>query len=109
MPAQADAVWKALADPTRREMLDLMRLKPRTTGDLSAAFPDVTRYAVMKHLKVLEGADLVRVRREGRVRWNIHHAAPLEMVLQPWVQRHIGMWKQNLENLKDYVEDNGLD
>src|SRR5918992_249222 len=58
MTADDTGVWKALADPTRRAILDLLRDRARTTGELSAAFPEVTRFAVMKHLGVLEDAGL---------------------------------------------------
>src|SRR4029450_5658564 len=63
------AVWKALADPTRRAILDLLAGQALTTGELSGAFPEVSRFAVMKHLGVLETAGLVVVRRRGRGRW----------------------------------------
>ena len=53
------AVWKALADPTRRAILDLLRDRARTTGEVTGAFPALTRFAVMKHLRVLEGAGLL--------------------------------------------------
>ena len=61
-----DPVFKALADPTRRKVLDLLRLRARTTGELCAEFPGLSRFAVMKHVGVLHGAGLVTVRREGR-------------------------------------------
>ena len=63
-------IWTALADSKRRQIVNLLEEKPRTTSELSKFF-DVSRYAVMKHLKVLEQADLIKVRREGRKRWNI--------------------------------------
>src|SRR2546423_633410 len=69
--AAGDApVWKALANPVRRRMLDLLRARPRTTGELAAAFPSLTRFAAMQHLGVLARARLVLVRREGRQRVN---------------------------------------
>jgi len=79
-----DPVWKALADPTRRRILDLLRDRPRTTGDLCAAFP-LTRFAVMKHLSVLKGAGLLTVRREGRERWNHLNAVPLRRMLEHYI------------------------
>jgi len=60
-----DTVWKALADPTRRAILDLLRERAHTTGELSGAFPSLTRFAVMKHLGVLEEAGLVVVSARG--------------------------------------------
>jgi DNA-binding transcriptional ArsR family regulator/uncharacterized protein YndB with AHSA1/START domain len=78
------AVWKALADPTRRRILDLLKSEPRTTGDLCEAFP-LSRFAVMKHLGVLEGADLVVVRRRGRERWNHLNAVPLRRIYEHYI------------------------
>ena len=63
-------IWSALADSKRRQIITLLEEKPRTTSDLSEFF-DVSRFAIMKHLKVLEQANLIKVRREGRNRWNI--------------------------------------
>jgi DNA-binding transcriptional ArsR family regulator len=67
---QQQILWRALFHPTRRQIVRLLKEKPRTTGELSNFF-DVSRYAVMKHLRVLEQADLIDVRREGRLRWNV--------------------------------------
>jgi DNA-binding transcriptional ArsR family regulator len=64
------SIWTALADSKRRQIVNLLEEQPRTTSDLSEFF-DVSRFAIMKHLKVLEQADLIKVRREGRQRWNI--------------------------------------
>jgi DNA-binding transcriptional ArsR family regulator/uncharacterized protein YndB with AHSA1/START domain len=79
-----DPVWKALADPTRRRILDLLKGQPRTTGDLCEAFP-LSRFAVMKHLGVLEGAGLVVVRRRGRERWNHLNAVPLRRIYEHYI------------------------
>lgn len=67
---QQQPVWRALFHPTRRQIVRLLQEKSRTTGELSNFF-DVTRYAVMKHLRVLEQAELIHVHREGRLRWNV--------------------------------------
>lgn len=67
------SIWAALAEPKRRQIIDLLEEKPRTTSELSEFF-DVSRFAVMKHLKVLEQAQLIEVRREGRKRWNMLNA-----------------------------------
>jgi DNA-binding transcriptional ArsR family regulator/uncharacterized protein YndB with AHSA1/START domain len=64
------SIWMALSDPKRRHIVNLLEEKPRTTSELSQYF-DVSRFAIMKHLKVLEQANLISVRREGRSRWNI--------------------------------------
>ena len=64
------SIWTALSDPKRRQIITLLEEKPRTTSELSAFF-DVSRFAIMKHLKVLEAANLIDVRRDGRLRWNV--------------------------------------
>lgn len=77
-------VFQALADPTRRALLDLLRAGPRTTGDCCAAFPRLSRFAVLKHLGVLKRAGLLRVRAQGRVRWNTLDPAPLVHLYERW-------------------------
>ncbi|MEM7164704.1 MAG: metalloregulator ArsR/SmtB family transcription factor [Planctomycetota bacterium] len=84
-----DAIWKALADPTRRELLDALRDEPRTTGDLCERFDDLCRTAVMKHLGILVDAGLVIVRREGRFRWNHLNPAPMQQIYERWMSPHV--------------------
>jgi DNA-binding transcriptional ArsR family regulator len=98
------AVWKALADPTRRAILDLLRDRARTTGELSGAFPEVSRFAVMKHLGVLEEAGLVVVRRQGRERWNHLNGVPLRVVYERWMGRYADRWADSLLRLKETAE-----
>jgi DNA-binding transcriptional ArsR family regulator/uncharacterized protein YndB with AHSA1/START domain len=78
-----DPVWKAVADPTRRRLIELLRDGPRTTGDLCQAFP-TSRFAVMKHLGVLERCGVVTVRRAGRERWNSLNPDPLRALEGRW-------------------------
>jgi DNA-binding transcriptional ArsR family regulator/uncharacterized protein YndB with AHSA1/START domain len=68
-PTDSSALWRAVADPTRRRLIELLRDGPHTTGALCAAF-SVSRFAVMKHLDVLERAGLLTFDRRGRERWN---------------------------------------
>jgi DNA-binding transcriptional ArsR family regulator/uncharacterized protein YndB with AHSA1/START domain len=96
-------LWKALADPSRRRILDLLRERPRTTGDLCAAFA-VSRFAVMKHLRVLEQANLVAVRRRGRERWNHLNGVPLQQLHERWIRPFEAEWASNLLRLQDHVE-----
>jgi DNA-binding transcriptional ArsR family regulator/uncharacterized protein YndB with AHSA1/START domain len=99
-----DDIWRALADPTRRALLDLLRDGPRTTGALAEAFPDVTRFAVMKHLGVLTGAGLVVVSRRGRERWNHLNAVPLREAYQRWMAPYAEAGAVTALRLKDFVE-----
>lgn len=99
-----DIVWRALSDPTRRGVLDCLREGPRTTGDLVSRFPDLTRYGVMKHLKVLAEAGLIVSRKEGRQRWNHLNAVPLRQIYERWVSRYEDLWAGSLLTLKRVVE-----
>ncbi len=96
-------MWKALADPTRRRILDLLRERPRTTGELSAAF-EVTRFAVMKHLGVLEQAGLVVVRRRGRERWNHVNPVPIQQIAERWIRPYEAGFAASLVGLKRHLE-----
>jgi len=103
MGADDGNVWKALADPTRRRLLDLLKEGPRTTGELSSRFP-LSRFAVMKHLAVLERAGLVIVEREGRERWNHLNAVPLREICERWISGYAGHWAASLLRLKRQLE-----
>jgi DNA-binding transcriptional ArsR family regulator/uncharacterized protein YndB with AHSA1/START domain len=78
-------VWSALANPVRRSVLDLLRDGPRTTGELANAFPQLSRFAVMQHLSVLEQAGLLLARRRGRHRLNHLNVAPLQEIRERWL------------------------
>ena len=76
---------KALANPLRREILDLLRVKPRTTGELCDHFDKSDRCTVMQHLRVLERADLIIVKRKGRYRWNYINPLPIKELHDRWI------------------------
>lgn len=78
-------VWRALADPHRRRILDLLRQGPLRTGDVAAELP-MSRYGAMKHLGVLVEAGLVFVRRRGRERWNHLNAVPIQQIYRRWIR-----------------------
>jgi DNA-binding transcriptional ArsR family regulator len=80
-----DPVFKALADPRRREMLDLLKEAPRTTGELCEHFRHLDRCTVMQHLRVLEDADLIIVKRAGRFRWNYLNPLPIKEIHERWL------------------------
>ena len=107
MPKRSDSVdeiFKALADPTRRKLLDLLRERPHTTGQLCEHFKS-SRFAIMKHLAVLEQAGLVMVRREGRERWNHLNAVPIRAIYERWVRHYEASWSSSLLRLKNQVEN----
>ena len=99
-----EPVWRALASAHRRKMLDLLKDGPLTTGDLSAAFPELSRFAVMQHLGVLTEANLVIVQREGRQRFNHLNAVPIREIYERWVSQYAGHWASALVGLKRTVE-----
>ncbi|MEE9394518.1 MAG: metalloregulator ArsR/SmtB family transcription factor [Planctomycetota bacterium] len=109
MSAEEDWVWKALADPTRRAILDRLAKGPCVTGDLCDFFArtrngGIGRTGVMKHLDVLEKAKLVLFRREGRHRWNYLNPVPIQRVCDRWVSRYVRGLAQSANRLKDLVE-----
>ena len=99
-----DPVFRALADRTRRRVLDLLRAGPRTTGDLCDAFPELSRFGVLKHLAVLKRARLVLVRPEGRVRMNYLNAVPLRALHERWLRPYEASFASGLLALKHFAE-----
>ena len=101
-----DAVFEALADPTRRAVLELLRDTPvMTAGALTAAFPSISRPAVSRHLRVLREAGLVVAIREGR-EWRYSlDPSPLAEVTQQWFAQFAPLWEETLGNLKQRVEE----
>ncbi len=96
-------IWKALADPTRRSILDELRRQPLPTGQLSQLFP-LTRYGVMKHLTVLVEAGLVLVERRGRERWNHVNPAPIRSIYRRWIRPFEEDSSDKLLLLKQHAE-----
>lgn len=103
-PNDLDRVFKALASEVRREMLDALRDAPQTTGELVMRFPDLSRFAVMQHLKVLWRSRLVLHEKVGRERRNYLNAVPIRMVYERWVSRYEGLWAGALTDLKRRAE-----
>ena len=99
-----DAIFKALAAPLRREILDVLKDTPQTTGELCSRFPQFSRSAVMQHLGVLEAADLVLVRRVGRVRWNYLNALPIKQIHDRWIGPYAAKAVGRLDAFKRQVE-----
>lgn len=104
-----DPVFKALADPTRRAILDLPREGPRTTTEIVRSFPRLTRFGVMKHIDVLRGAGLVNTRESGRLRVNSLNAVPIRRVYERWVSRFEEFRSHELLRLKENVEEGSED
>jgi DNA-binding transcriptional ArsR family regulator len=96
MRQDLDAIWKALADETRRSILDFLRHGPRTTTEIVERFSKLTRFGVMKHLDVLRQAGLVLTHQDGRRRINALNAAPIRMIYERWVSRYADYWANTL-------------
>lgn len=107
-PDDLDPVWRALANPIRRRILDHLAREPLSTGVLAERFPDLSRFAVMQHLKVLEEADLVVVTRSGRQRFNHLNAIPIQQIFRRWVSRYAGRWADALVGLREELEGTAL-
>jgi DNA-binding transcriptional ArsR family regulator len=102
-----DAFWRALAHPLRRRILDLLKQGPRTTGDLAERMSEVSRYAVMQHLGVLEDAGLLLVQRRGRRRFNHVNAAALRRAYDRFVDRYADDLAGELVALDRHLEREG--
>ena len=99
-----DAVFKALADATRRDLLDeLFSNDGQTLHALEARF-EMTRYGVMKHLKILEEAGLVVTRRRGREKLHFLNPVPIRLVHDRWVSKYAEPWAAGLSDLKTRLE-----
>ena len=98
----AEATFQALADPTRRAVLDLLRRGSQPAGQIAGAFP-VSRPAISKHLRLLRRAHLVREHREGRLRVYQLNPEPLRAV-DSWIDQYRSFWSRSLANLKTFVE-----
>ena len=99
-----DEVFKALADPTRRGLLD--RLFERDGQSLSALEEGLpmSRFGVMKHLKVLEEAGLVTTRKRGREKLHFLNPVPIRLIYDRWVSKYSDPWVSGLSGLKDELE-----
>ncbi len=100
-----DRVFKALADPTRRFLLDLLfRRDGRTLTELESEL-EMTRFGVAKHLRVLEDADLVVVRRSGREKLHFLNPVPIRLIHDRWIDKYTEHHVTALVDLKNALED----
>lgn len=101
-----DLVFKALADVSRRKLLDLLFLKDgRSLKELSGELEEMTRFGVMKHLKILEQAGLVATRKQGRETLHYLNPVPIQMVYDRWVSKYSKGWARSLTELKYELEE----
>jgi DNA-binding transcriptional ArsR family regulator len=100
-----DEVFRALADPTRRSLLDeLFERDGQTLKELGGRLP-MTRFGVMKHLRVLEEAHLVTTRRRGREKLHFLNPVPIRLVHDRWVSKYAEPWAAALSELKHDLEE----
>ena len=101
-----DGVFRALADPTRRLLLDrLFERDGRTLGELEAEVPEMSRFGVMKHLRVLEDAGLVVTRRSGREKLHFLNPVPIRLIHDRWIDKYTEGPAAALAHLKKRLEN----
>jgi len=103
-PKKQDLVFKALADRRRRHILDLLKDEPKTTGEICAKFKTLDRCTVMQHLGVLEKADLIISKKEGRYRWNYLNTVPIRDIYDRWINQYASSSVEILTRLKRDLE-----
>ena len=96
-------IFEAIAEPTRRAILDLLLERERSAGDLVAAFPQLTQPAVSRHLRVLRRACLVSVRAEAQQRIYALEPARLGVVYE-WLNRYRAYWASHLTSLEQHLD-----
>lgn len=102
-----DAVFRALGSPVRRQILDVIKDDPGcSVNDVSEHF-DMSRIAVMKHLKILEEAELISSEKEGRTRALYMNAVPIQMIYDRWTTEYSSLWSGRMTDLKYHVENKG--
>jgi DNA-binding transcriptional ArsR family regulator len=101
--ARGEAVFRAIADPTRREILGLLRGGPCTVGQIALNFR-TSRPAISKHLRILRSVGLVAARQEGAARVCKLNAEPLREVGE-WLRDYEALWGESLRRLKRYIEE----
>jgi DNA-binding transcriptional ArsR family regulator len=100
-----DDVFKALADPTRRRLLDeLFAHDGQSLSDLEEGLP-MSRFGVMKHLRVLEAAGLVTTRKQGREKLHFLNPVPIQTIYERWVGKYTASWAGPLTRLKRDLEE----
>src|SRR3954468_15939969 len=104
-----DEVFRALADPTRRSLLDeLFQKDGQSLSALEGRLP-MTRFGVMKHLKVLEEAGLVKTKRRGREKLHFLNPVPIRLVHDRWVSKYAEPWAAELSQLKKSIEEDVME
>lgn len=102
---ELEPAFRALADPHRRTLLDRLREKDgQTLGELEAALQQMTRFGVMKHLRVLEDAHLVTTRRDGRRKLHFLNPIPIRLIADRWISRYAAPLVDQMADVKHHLE-----
>jgi uncharacterized protein YndB with AHSA1/START domain/DNA-binding transcriptional ArsR family regulator len=101
-----EEVFRALADPARRQLLDELQTRDgRPLSELAAALPSMTRFGVMKHLRLLEAAGLVVTHRDGRRKLHYLNPVPIQLIADRWISRYAKPWASGMAHLKHSLEE----
>jgi uncharacterized protein YndB with AHSA1/START domain/DNA-binding transcriptional ArsR family regulator len=102
---QLEDAFRALADPNRRALLDALRERDgQALGELEERLPGMTRFGVMKHLRILEAASLVTTRRDGRRKLHFLNPVPIQLIADRWISRYAQPWTAAMADLKSALE-----
>ncbi len=99
---RSDAVFRAVSDPTRRQILAILRGGQQTVGEIATNFP-MSRPAISKHLRLLHSAGLVATRRQGTASYCSLNAKPLSLI-EDWLHDYQAFWSDSLRSLKSHLE-----
>ncbi len=103
-PESMDNVFQALSSQVRRQILDLIKQMPGSSVNDVAKYFEISRIAVMKHLRVLEEAQLIISQKNGRVRELYFNAAPIQVIYDRWTSEYSSFWSSQVVDLKFKVE-----
>lgn len=110
MRGDSDALFRILADPTRRQILDLLAEQgPLTVGELAAEFPRLVTSGISKHLMSLRGASFVSATRRGRQQVYQLEPDALTAALRPWLAKYERYWSTALETLRDLAQESNTE
>jgi predicted transcriptional regulator len=103
-PDSMNTIFDALAHPVRRKVLDIVKERPGCSVNDACDYFEISRIAVMKHLRVLERAELIVSRKEGRTRHLYFNAVPIQLVYDRWTTEYSGLWAAGLTRIKYRIE-----
>ncbi len=103
-PESMNLVFEALAHPVRRKILDVLKERPGANVNEVCGYFEISRIAVMKHLRVLEAADLIVSRKQGRIRELYFNAVPIQMIHDRWTSQYSALWAGSLTRIKYRIE-----